>query len=207
MSDESQDVTPDTLFGAGVNKKAKYYLTNADLLPAVLEAKEQGRLTNKLARMLMLLTDRYSRKANFNGYSFREDMVSVALVNLCQNALKFNPEKSSNPFAFYTTAIKNSFLQYIIDEQYQRNVRDSLLVESGREASYSYMEKHKSSDDMAYTIPSEAEVFSSAENRESTKTVVTPSPNRKKIEEAKKKSKRQLAKEKKEQQVSKMLTF
>lgn len=201
----STEDTPNTLFGTDVNKKAKYYLTNADLLPAVLEAKEQGRLTNKLARMLMLLTDRYSRKANFNGYSFREDMVSVALVNLCQNALKFNPEKSSNPFAFYTTAIKNSFLQYIIDEQYQRDVRDSLLVENGREASYSYMEKHKSSDDIAYVIPTEAEVQAAAETK--VPTSATPSPNRKKIADAKKKSKRQEMKEKKEQQVNKMLTF
>jgi DNA-directed RNA polymerase specialized sigma subunit len=175
---------------------AKYYLTNADLLPAVLEAKQVGKITDKLARMLMLLTDRYSRKANFNGYSFREDMVSAALINLCQNALKFNPEKSSNPFAFYTTAIKNSFLQFMLDEKKQRYIRDTLLVESGHNASHSFMDSGKSSDD----INSFASI----------KEVKTPeyNPYKKKVDEAKaKKSKRQELKEKKEIQVKALLTF
>jgi len=175
----------------------KYYLTNADLLPAVLESKSVGRITDKLARMLMLLTDRYSRKANFSGYSFREDMVSAALINLCQNALKFNPEKSSNPFAFYTTAIKNSFLQYMLDEKKQRYIRDTLLVEAGQDASYSFMESAKSSDDINYAAQTGGDV-----------RVPESNPYKKKVDEAKrKKSKRQELKEKKEQQVKALLTY
>lgn len=174
----------------------KYYLTNADLLPAVLEAKKHGKITDKLARMLMLLTDRYSRKANFNGYSFREDMVSAALINLVQNALKFNPEKSSNPFAFYTTAIKNSFLQYMLDEKKQRFIRDTLLVEAGQDASHTFMDSNKNSDDINYSAGSpEARAIES-------------NPYKKKVDEAKlKKSKRQEQKEKKEKIVNSLLTF
>lgn len=175
----------------------KYYLTNADLLPAVLEAKEHGRITDKLARMLMLLTDRYSRKANFNGYSFREDMVSAALINLVQNALKFNPEKSSNPFAFYTTAIKNSFLQYMLDEKKQRFIRDTLLVEAGQDASHSFMSSTGNSDDGNYFASTGTEV-----------RVPESNPYKKKVDEAKlKKSKRQEQKEKKEKIVNSLLTF
>lgn len=118
--------------------RGKYYLTNQDLLPAVIEAKEKGKLTDKLAKMLMLLTDRYSRKSNFIGYSFREDMVCSALVNLCQNALKFDPARSNNPFAFYTTAIHNSFLQYMSDEKKHRYIRDTLLVDAGEDPSHGY---------------------------------------------------------------------
>lgn len=176
----------------------KYYLTNADLLPAVLEAKERGRITDKLARMLMLLTDRYSRKANFNGYSFREDMVSAALINLVQNALKFNPEKSSNPFAFYTTAIKNSFLQYMLDEKKQRFIRDTLLVEAGQDASHSFMSSTSNSDDGNY--------FAAGSGSEA--RVPESNPYKKKVDEAKlKKSKRQEQKEKKEKIVNSLLTF
>lgn len=174
----------------------KYYLTNADLLPAVLESKSAGKITDKLARMLLLLTDRYSRKANFNGYSYREDMVSAALINLCQNALKFNPEKSSNPFAFYTTAIKNSFLQFMIDEKKQRYIRDTLLVESGHSASHSFMSSDKSSDDfVGYSGGSEVKVTES-------------NPFKKKVDAAKaKKSKRQEAKESKAKTVKALLSF
>jgi DNA-directed RNA polymerase specialized sigma24 family protein len=199
--------TPEQLFGDNDGKTSalilpkkripKYYLTNADLLPAVLEAKKHGKITDKLARMLMLLTDRYSRKANFSGYSFREDMVSAALINLCQNALKFDPAKSSNPFAFYTTAIKNSFLQYMLEEKKQRFIRDTLLVEAGQDASHSFMGSSRNSDDVNYFA-----------NTGNDTRVPESNPYKKKIDEAKlKKSKRQELKEKKEKTVNTLLTF
>lgn len=115
-----------------------HYVTNGQLLPAVLEAKAEGKVTDKLIGMIWLIAERYSRKGNFIGYSFREDMVCAAVANLCNNALKFNPEKSANPFSFYTTAIHNSFLQYMAEEKKQRIVRDKLLIESGANPSYNY---------------------------------------------------------------------
>lgn len=117
-----------------------HYITNAVLLPEVIRAKELGRVTNELARMLMMIAERYSFKSNFGGYSFRDDMVSFALINLCANALKFNPEKSSNPFSFYTTAIHNSFLQYLAEEKRHREIRDELIIANGGNASNSYNE-------------------------------------------------------------------
>jgi DNA-directed RNA polymerase specialized sigma24 family protein len=120
-----------------------HYVTNAQLLPAVLEAKQLGRVTDRLARMLLLIAERYSRKSWFSGYSYREDMVALAMANLCQNALKFDPAKSSNPFAYYTTAIHNCFQQYKHDERKHRNIRDSLLVDAGANPSFNFLEKEK----------------------------------------------------------------
>ena len=134
---------------APVAKKPKststkgHYITNAVLFPEVIRAKELGRITNELARMLMLITERLSCKSNFVGYSFREDMVSFAIVNLMANALKFNPEKSNNPFAFYTTSIINSFLQYLADEKKHRDIRDSLIVEEGLNPSSTFTENSR----------------------------------------------------------------
>ena len=116
-----------------------HYVKNSDLLPAVIEAKELGYVTDKLIRMIYQIADRYSRKFNFAQYSFREDMVASAVMHLCNNALNFNPEKSQNPFAFYTTAIYRSFLQYIMDEKKHRNIRDALLISAGSNPSFSYM--------------------------------------------------------------------
>lgn len=125
-----------------------HYVTNAQLLPAVLEAKQLGRVTEKLAKMLLLIAERYSRKSWFSGYSYREDMVALAMVNLCANALKFDPAKSSNPFAYYTTAIHNSFQQYKSVEKNQRNIRDSLLVDAGANPSFNYMEAEREHHDV-----------------------------------------------------------
>lgn len=123
---------------------SKYYLTNSKLLPAVIEAKENGKLSNELAKMLMMLTRKYAQRPCFSGYTYKEDMISEALTNLCQNALKFNPEKSKNPFAFYTSCINNSFLQFLNVEKKHRRIRDQLLIDMGENPSFNFAEEHKS---------------------------------------------------------------
>ncbi len=131
-----------------------HYVTNGKLLPEVIRAKGLGKVTPELAKMIWMIAERYSRKHNFVGYSFREDMVSAALMNLCNNALKFNPEKSSNPFSFYTTAIHHSFLQYMADEKKHRTIRDSLLIDAGSNPSFGFGESDdhelKDSDSISY---------------------------------------------------------
>lgn len=130
-----------------------HYVTNAQLMEAIQEAKELGKLTNRLAKYIHLIAERYSYKPNWAGYSFREDMVAFAVANLCANWHKFDPTKSSNPFAFYTTAIYRSFLQCLADEKKQRDIRDTLLVDAGANPSFSYQDrsKGKTSDETAFT--------------------------------------------------------
>jgi DNA-directed RNA polymerase specialized sigma24 family protein len=129
-----------------------HYVTNAQLIEAIAEAKKEGKLTDKLARYLHMIAERYSYSSSFGGYSFREDMVSFALVNLCSNWHKFNPEKSDNPFAFYTTAVYRSFLQYLSEEKKQRDIRDELLIDAGANPSFSFQERAagKTSDETAF---------------------------------------------------------
>jgi hypothetical protein len=120
---------------------SKYYLSNSRLLPAVLSAKASGKINNELASMLMMLARKYAQRPCFNNYSYKEDMISEALTNLCQNALKFNPEKSSNPFSYYTSCIHSSFLQFLNVETKHRRIRDQLLVELGENPSYSFADE------------------------------------------------------------------
>ena len=123
---------------------AKYYITNGKMLPEVIKSKAQGVLTNELAKMLMMLTRKYAQRPCFSGYTYKEDMISEALANLCQNALKFNPEKSSNPFAYYTTCINSSFLQFLNVEKKHRRIRDQMLIDIGENPSFSFTEEAKS---------------------------------------------------------------
>ena len=130
-----------------------HYVTNAQLLEAIAEDKKAGKLSDKLAKYLFMIAERYSFSHSFGGYSFREDMVSFAVVNLCANWHKFDPAKSDNPFAFYTTAAYRSFLQYLADEKKQRDIRDQMLVDAGANPSFSYQERSKAattSDDTAF---------------------------------------------------------
>jgi hypothetical protein len=131
-----------------------HYVTNAQLIEAIAADKANGyKLSSRLAKYLWMIAERYSFSPSFAGYSFREDMVSIAVVNLCANWHKFDPAKSDNPFAFYTTAAYRSFLQYLADEKKHREIRDNLLVEAGANPSFSFQEKSRAGvthDDTAF---------------------------------------------------------
>lgn len=132
-----------------------HYVTNAEILPEILECKKTGKLSSKLSKMLWMIAERYSYSPSFANYSFREDMVSFAVMNLCANWYKFDESRSDspNPFAFYTTAVYRSFLQYLADEKKQRNIRDELLIEHGANPSFGFQSSMKpgmTHDDTAF---------------------------------------------------------
>ena len=63
--------------------RKKNYLNNKNILAEVLVSKaNDNTLTPKLGHMLLTLAERYSKKPNFVGYSYREDMVGFALLQL-----------------------------------------------------------------------------------------------------------------------------
>jgi hypothetical protein len=126
-----------------------HYLPNSELLASILEARAAGKLTDRLAKNLHMLAERYSFSASWVHYSFREDMVATAALNLYANWHKFDPEKGDNPFSFFTTAVFRSFLSVLADEKKQRDIRDELLIEQGANPSFSY-QPSKTSDDTAF---------------------------------------------------------
>lgn len=127
-------------------KKKVNYLNNKNLLAEVKKSKEQGDITPKLAKMLQLLTARYAKKGNFANYTYNEDMQAYAMLMLVRTWNSFDPAKSSNPFAFFTQCIKNSFIQYLNQEKRQRDIRDKKLVNEGMLPSFTYQMEHSSAD-------------------------------------------------------------
>ncbi len=123
-------------------KRKKNYLNNKDMLVELAISNERGEMTDTLAKMLMMLTERYATKVNFSGYPYIDDMKSHALTSLARTWKAFDSTKGSNPFAFFSQCINNSFLQILKIEKHQRNVRDSLLVENGLDPSFTYVEEY-----------------------------------------------------------------
>lgn len=123
-----------------VEKKRRVtnYLNNKDLLAQVVLSQSTGKMSNELVKMLTLLTEKYSTKGNLSGYSYIEDMRSHAMLNLVTAWKKFNPAKSSNPFAFFTECIKNSFNQYLNYEDKESTIKNELLITCGMDPSYNY---------------------------------------------------------------------
>jgi DNA-directed RNA polymerase specialized sigma subunit len=127
-----------------VKKRKTNYLNNKDLYLEVILSKETGIMTDKLARMLQMLTAKYAKRWNFANYTYNDDMQAYAVYMLVKTWQCFDPSKSDNPFGYYTQAIKRSFFQFLNKEKDQRNIRDALLIYKGNNASYTYNEEHSS---------------------------------------------------------------
>lgn len=87
----------------------------------------------------MLICERLSLKPNFVGYVHRDEMIADAITNCCAAIGNFNPEKSSNPFAYFTQIAYNAFIRRIQSEKsemYKKNKNLQHMVMSRTDNSY-----------------------------------------------------------------------
>lgn len=99
-------------------------------------SKDHGNITNKLARMYMMLCEKYAMRFNWRGYTYNDEMRNSAILQLTYVGLRFNEAKSSNPFAYYTAAITNSFCRVLNSEKRTQNIRDDILEMNGLNPSF-----------------------------------------------------------------------
>ena len=115
------------------NKKFLQEITNYRL--AVEAAKrndeEKPRITHYLAECFLKIATHLSYRPNFINYMYKEDMISDGVENCVQYIDNFNPEKSKNPFAYFTQIIYYAFLRRIAKEKRQMDIRDKLIEKSG----------------------------------------------------------------------------
>ena len=100
-------------------------------------SKEHGNITNKLARMYIMMCEKYAMKYNWRGYTYNDEMRNSAILQLTYVGLRFNESKSANPFAYYTAAITNSFCRVLNSEKRNQNIRDDILEINGLAPSWS----------------------------------------------------------------------
>jgi hypothetical protein len=104
---------------------------------------DHGTITNELAKMYMKLSERYSQRSNWRGYTYVDEMRSQALMQLSQIGLQFDESKSENPFAYYTAAITNSFTRILNIEKKNQNIRDDILEMNDMMPSYTRQAKNE----------------------------------------------------------------
>jgi DNA-directed RNA polymerase specialized sigma24 family protein len=62
---------------------------------------------------------------------FREDMISDGIENCVQYIHNFNPERSQNPFAYFTQIIHYAFLRRIQKEKKQLEIKNKIIERTG----------------------------------------------------------------------------
>ena len=122
------------------------YVNNRDFLDALIqykkdcsEAEEAGdelpRVPDYIGTCIYQIATRLATKPNFSGYTYKEDMISDGIENCLLYIRNFNPEKSQNPFAYFTQIIWYAFLRRIHKEKRQMYIRfkssQSMLATGG----------------------------------------------------------------------------
>jgi len=89
-----------------------------DLPPMVTEY--MGECFYKIATHL-------SYRPNFINYTYREEMIGDGIENCIRYAKNFNPEKSKNPFAYFTQIIYYAFIRRITKEKKQTSIKQKII--------------------------------------------------------------------------------
>ncbi len=98
--------------------------------------KDAGKMTDKLATMLLMMTERYATRGNVRGYTYNDEMKGQAILQLVSIGLQFDEAKSDNPFSYLTSCIINSFVRIINIEKRHRDIRDDILESNGLNPSF-----------------------------------------------------------------------
>jgi predicted ATPase len=121
-------------------KKAHYvdnkqlYAVMVEYKKAVNESEESGdlkpQIPNYVGRCLLQIANRLATKPNFANYTFKDDMISDGIENCVSYIHNFDPEKSNNPFAYFTQIIYYAFLRRIQKEKKQLYIKHKSLEQS-----------------------------------------------------------------------------
>ena len=94
---------------------------------AIKEGKEPPRVSEYIGECIYKIATRLSTKPNFINYSYRDEMICDGIENCLQYVHNFNPEKSDNPFAYFTQIIYYAFLRRIQKEKKQSHVKNKII--------------------------------------------------------------------------------
>ena len=122
--------------------RSEHYVNNKEFLAALIKYREDKEIAEikglpkpviprYIGECFLKIANHLSFKPNFVNYMFKEDMISDGIENCVQYIHNFNPEKSQNPFAYFTQIIHYAFLRRIQREKRQLEIKNKILEKSG----------------------------------------------------------------------------
>lgn len=124
-----------------MSKKPEHYVDNQRFLSelktyrvACLRAKDKKRdspqMPEYIGECFLAIAKHLSFKPNFVNYTFRDDMISDGVENCLVYVHNFDPEKSSNPFGYFTQIIYYAFIRRIQREKKHTYIRYKMIEQS-----------------------------------------------------------------------------
>jgi len=114
--------------------KPVHYVDNEKFLKEMIiykrgfdEAKEKEEtppmISEYLGECFKKIAQRIFFRPNFINYAFKDDIISDGIEKCIQYIKNFNPEKSSNPFAYFTQIIYYAFIRRLQKEKKQLYIK------------------------------------------------------------------------------------
>ena len=119
-------------------KASAHYVDNARFL-AEIKAHRAACAKNKksppplpeyIGKCFLDIATHLSYKPNFVAYTYREDMISDGIENCLVYFHNFDPEKSSNPFGYFTQIIYYAFIRRIQKERKHTYIKYKCMEQS-----------------------------------------------------------------------------
>lgn len=145
-------------------RKNTQYINNKTLYSAMIqyknsveEAKKEGsskpQVSRYIGESILLICNNLAKKPNFSGYTYKQDMISDGIMDCIAAVDNFNPDKTNNPFAYFTQIAWNAFLRRIQKEKKQtyikhKNYENSVLLEENWEYSTPQLKTNEYSDEV-----------------------------------------------------------
>tara|TARA_B100001250_G_scaffold404704_1_gene421075 strand:+ start:655 stop:1230 length:576 start_codon:yes stop_codon:yes gene_type:complete len=136
-------------------KNKAHYVDNAKFLEAMIVYKKEydtavknekdlPQISEYLGSVFLKIAQRLSFRPNFINYAFKNDMISDGIENCLHYIHNFNPEKSNNPFAYFTQIIYYAFIRRIQKEKKQLYIKYKSM--QNYDIMPGYMDQDKTND-------------------------------------------------------------
>ena len=118
--------------------KKQHYVNNKQFLEAITEWKETVKdaeslgeerppVTDYIGECFLKIAQHLSFRPNFINYSYKEEMIGDGIENCLQYVNNFDPEKSKNPFSYFTQIIYYAFIRRIQKEKKQTHTKHKII--------------------------------------------------------------------------------
>jgi len=118
------------------------YVNNKEMLADIIAYRKLCRKAKKLklpkpkipdriGKQLLLIATNLSNKNNFSQYTFKSDMIGVAIENCIMYFDNFDPKISKYPFTYFTKIIYYAFVRKIQIEKKQLYIKYKMTQQAG----------------------------------------------------------------------------
>jgi hypothetical protein len=106
--------------------KAKFYVDPKEFDNEIINYYDSGKMSDNLANMVSKISHKLSFAPNFINYTYREEMVGDGVIRMMKAlmAKKYNRDKGTNPFSYFTRIAFNAFRNRIKKEKHMAETHE-----------------------------------------------------------------------------------